>query len=69
MNTNEYATKVVYKHWNNTGLTYLQALDASVITMTYVTAEAESRHIEYLNEVLNTLISWQKLENQNQLKN
>lgn len=62
MSTSEYAKKVVYKHWNNTGLTYIQALDSAVITMTYVTAEAETRHIEYLNEVLNILIEWQRIE-------
>jgi hypothetical protein len=62
MRTSEYATKIVYKHWNNTGLTFLQALDASVITMTYVTAEAETRHVEFLNEVLNILEQWQKKE-------
>ena len=60
MTPQEYAKKVLYKHWNNTGLTHAQALNSAVITMTYVTGEAESRHIEYLNEVLNTLLQWQK---------
>ena len=62
MSTADYAKQIVYKHWNNTGVTYYQALDASIITMTYVTAEAESRHIEYLNEVLNILKLWQERE-------
>jgi hypothetical protein len=60
MTPDQYAHKVLYKHWNNTGLTHEQALSSAIITMTFVTGESDSRHIDYLNEVLNILEQWQK---------